>query len=644
LACAVALLCALGCSLPTAASAADIVVRRDAGLSAGERAAVRADAGVTLDRTLAFPDTELVSVAEGRQEQALEQLNADPDVRYAVPNVKLRVADDDLQWLQWALENTGRTPQKDPVVDADIDAPQAWDVMEGQNITVGLVDQSVYANHPDLSGQVEPALDFLHGEGCAAGDPTGFADHGTHVAGILAAKRDNGGIAGVAPLAHVLPLRAVDNCGIASLDAIIDAFTYAGREHIPIVNASLATVELGANPGLNRTFADIFTSYPETLYVVAAGNEGANLDANQGANAAYPCSTKGPGTTDIANLLCVGMTDVRDDAACWGNVGASVDLFAPGVSIYSTVRGINPYQYLTGTSQAVPMVAGAAAILLSMDPRPSAEQVAQLLRATVDLKSAFTDISVAGGRLNVARAADVPGRLGSGGGEAKPWVSCDRDHDGFRDDGPADKCPDLPGPGTPDGCPDADGDGRPDNVDNCANVANADQADADGDGKGNACDETPRGDDVDGDFKPFLDDRCPFEPASSSDGCPVVVNPPKNDPPVPTPVPTATPQGTPGPVIVSLRAKVSKCPKGKTCTKVAKVTVKLSRQAKVALKVERQVRKKGRLVWTRVSSRSLTANTRGSTLTVRGKRGKPSSKYRVTATLAGKAKAVSFRV
>ena len=71
---------------------------------------------------------------------------------------------------------------------------------------------------------------------------------------------------------------------------------------------------------------------------------------------------------------------------------------------------------------------------------------------------------------------------------------------------------------------------------------------------------------------------------------------------------TPTPQSTPGPAIVSLKAKVSKCPKGKACTKVAKVTVKLSREAKVALKVERRVRKKGRLVWTRVRSQSLTAN------------------------------------
>jgi hypothetical protein len=266
----------------------------------------------------------------------------------------------------------------------------------------------------------------------------------------------------------------------------------------------------------------------------------------------------------------------------------------------------------------------------------------QRLLEESDKKAELSSLSASGGRLNVARAADAQGRLGSGP-ESKAWKSCDRDHDEVRDDTGMDHCPDTPG--TLNGCPDADGDGLADNADNCANVANPGQADADGDGVGDSCDGTPRGDDADGDFKPFLDDRCPFEAGSSADGCPIVTNPPGGDPqPTPTPTPTATPTATPDPVIVSLTAKVSKCPKGKVCTKVAKVTVKLSRQARVALKVERQVRKKGRLVWTRVRSQSLMANARGSTLTVRGRRGKPSSKYRVTATLAGKAKAVSFKV
>jgi hypothetical protein len=296
------------------------------------------------------------------------------------------------------------------------------------------------------------------------------------------------------------------------------------------------------------------------------------------------------------------------------------------------------------------MVAATAALVLSSE---SSIGVAGLVdRLTdpdadrVDRKSALQAISVSGGRLNAARAVgDTNGYFGIGGADdPRPWTSCDRDHDSVRDDTGADACPDQPGPQTLRGCPDADGDGVTDASDNCHSVANTDQADTDADRVGNACDQAPRGDDPDGDGIPALDDRCPAQFGSAPDGCPVVSNPPAEPTPTPTPRATPTPTVSPGAVTVTLSAKVSKCKKGTKCKKVATVTVKLSRQGRVAVKVERQVRKRGRLVWTRVKSQSLTANARGKTLTVRGKSATTTSKYRVTATYAGKAKAVSFKV
>ena len=556
---------------------------------------------------------------------------------------------DDRYTQQWSLANVGVSGlYPSAIVDSDIDAPEAWEIMEGQGVTVGVVDQSVDASHPDLAGNVEPGQDFVGSSGCAAGDPSGPDDHGTMVAGIVAAGRDNQGIIGVAPLAHVVPLRAIDNCGTGHLSTIIQAFEYAGANGIPIVTASFGSNPLdGPNADTNQKFVDVFDRYPNTLFVVAAGNQG--NDNDDPAHPVYPCSTKRPGPNpDIANLVCVGMTDTADKPACWGNVGqTTVDLFAPGISILSTVRGgFAGYMYRSGTSMAAPMVAGAAAIILSTDPRLGAAQLAERLVDGVDRKTPLEPFSVAGGRLNAARSAGAPGRLNSGGGESVAWASCDRDHDSFRDDTGADQCLNLPGALR--GCPDSDGDGLGDSADNCRAVANADQADADGDGVGDACDPMPRGTDEDGDAKPLLDDRCPLQAAFTADGCPVIVNR-QPDPKNPGPAPTATPTPT-GPadtVIVSLVAKVTpkSCPKSApNCTRVAKVTVKLSRQAKVALKLEQQVRKRGKLVWKRVSVRSMSANAKGTTLTVRGKRGKPRSKYRVTATLANKAKAVSFTV
>jgi hypothetical protein len=262
------------------------------------------------------------------------------------------------------------------------------------------------------------------------------------------------------------------------------------------------------------------------------------------------------------------------------------------------------------------------------------------LIVTVDRLDALTNISVSGGRLNAGRLVGDGSGLGSGGpNPTTQWTSCDRDHDTVLNQ--LDDCPDTPGPAALRGCPDADGDGVADSSDNCRAVANADQADTDADRVGNACDGMPRGDDADGDGIPAMDDRCPSVAGPPPDGCPVVVTPPG---PTPTPVPTATPTVTPDAVTVSLTAKVSKCKKHTKCKKVAKVTVKVSRTGKVALKVERQVRRKGRLVWRRERSQSLTATVRGKTLTVRGKSARRTSKYRVTATFAGQSKAVRFKV
>ncbi|RKQ93143.1 subtilisin family serine protease [Solirubrobacter pauli] len=652
------LFCALGCLLPPMAAAGDIIVRRDAGLTAAERADVRTDAGVQLERMLDAPDLEVVSAPAGQEAAAVARLEADADVRFAVPDITLHTAS--TPGLGWPLDWEN---------DADVDAPKAWETpWRGQDVMIGVVDQRVDATHPKLAGHVEPydpAYDFVV-DGCTAGPPTGGRDHGTHVAGIIVAAQDGVLMAGLAPQAQVRSYRAMDNCGAGKLSWVLDAFTKAGQDELPIVSASFSTDPLlpaSEKVGVDKLVSDVVDRFPGTLYVVAAGNEGANLDEPGKNNAVYPCSN------DAKNILCVGMTgglpagmtgpvnSPSDAPVCWGNVGrTSVDVFAPGLAVYSTVRaanGVPTHALLSGTSQATPLVAAAAALLQSVDSLThDAETLKDTLLNAVDRLDTLEPISSSGGRLNAARALfPRPPDLGPNGPTAD-WSSCDTDHDGVR--GAGDLCPTLAGTGTVNGCPDRDKDGVIDPQDNCPDVANPDQADQDGDGIGDACDA-----DRDGDGKVPPTDGCPTVFASTPNGCPLVPTPtstpsvtptptpPKDDGnrnPAPAPTPDADPSPASVPKVTMLEVKVTpkSCKGRKACKQAAKVTVKVSRSATVAVRIERKVGRK----WRQIDYKSLRASMRGKSVTIRGARGKTLTRgsYRVIATISGSTTQRSFKV
>ncbi len=396
-------------ALPANAMAADaIIVRRAPGLDRDERLAVRADADVKLTDMLTLPDTEVVVPRNGDVEQALAELNDNPDVVYAEPDMPVRLQSNDPMFGSlYGLENTGQAVWDPGVADADIDAPEAWLRTQGAGAVVAVVDTGFETTHPDLAGQFtgNPGergggketngidddsngyVDDWQGWDFVYGDNTVETEgnfHATHVSGTIAALADNGiGVAGVAPLAEVVPIKIFAGPGSqASSSVIATAFDYAGDLGVPVVNASLGGM------GTSTTVTNVIAAHPNTLYIVSAGNASADAALYMPCNAA------------AANVVCVGASDNRDLPADFSNFSpTAVDLYAPGAWIRSaTIGGI--YTYANGTSMAAPHVAGAVALLAAADPGTTTLERRTALLSSVDVRGSLAGLAATSGRLN----------------------------------------------------------------------------------------------------------------------------------------------------------------------------------------------------------------------------------------------------
>jgi subtilisin family serine protease len=419
-----AVLCAIAATPPTAAAAPsapdELLVRFDPSLAPGERADVRRRAGTPVQRALPLAGLQLVTLPSGvAGDHARTALERSSGVLYAEPNYKrsLQATPDDTHFGQlWGLHNTGQSVGGTAgTADADIDAPEAWDITTGSPATtVAIVDTGIESGHPDLApqawsnpgetgaGRETNGIDddqngYVDDPGgwdwvAQDGDPADEHGHGTHVAGTVAARGNNGqGVTGVSWQSKLMALRVLDADGEGTVADVVDAYAYAAANGAPIVNASLGST------GFSFTEYDTLRSLPGTLFVVAAGNDGESNEVSPH----YPCSY------DLANIVCVAASNNRDGLAGFSNYGAtSVDLAAPGRSILSTWPG--GYAYASGTSMATPQVSGVAALVRAHLPGASVATMRNSLLAGADLRPAFAGKTVTGGRLNALGSLGVP--------------------------------------------------------------------------------------------------------------------------------------------------------------------------------------------------------------------------------------------
>ena len=306
---------------------------------------------------------------------------------------------------QWHLENTGQTGG---LVDADIDAEQAWSIQTGNNsVVIAISDTGIDFNHTDLQPNIwtnpndapnsqdddsNGYVDDVAGWNFAYADNTPIDDegHGTFVAGVIGAVGNNAkGIAGVCWQCKLMPLKVLDNFGSGYTSDIAEGFAYAQNKEAKIINAS------HAGPGstsLKNAVNNLQTN--GVLLVAAADNDARNEDAWKD----YPASYTNQ------NIICVSASDKNDHIAYFANYGpTTVDLFAPGDDIWSTQRG-NGYGLDSGTSFATPQVAAVAGLLKAQNPTWTTDNIKQAILQSVDLNPLMIGKCVSGGRLNAYRA------------------------------------------------------------------------------------------------------------------------------------------------------------------------------------------------------------------------------------------------
>ncbi|MDQ8188126.1 S8 family serine peptidase [Pelagicoccus sp. SDUM812002] len=294
--------------------------------------------------------------------------------------------------------------------DADIDAPEAWDIRhDASGIVIAILDTGIRATHQDLTPNLwknpleiangidddnNGIVDDLHGLNAISGNGSIEDDngHGTHVAGIAGARGNNAvGIAGVAWSVQLMPLKFLDATGFGTTSDAIECLNYAIEKNAAIVNNSWGGSE--NSQSLHDTLKA--ASDHGILIATAAGNEGSALDAQ----ATYPASYT------IPNQVVTIAADSNDQLSAYSNFSTQfAHIAAPGRVLNTFIESDSDYQLLEGTSMATPQVAGALALLKSQFPTDSPAEIIGRLLDAVDLKPAFSNACLSGGRLNIGRA------------------------------------------------------------------------------------------------------------------------------------------------------------------------------------------------------------------------------------------------
>ncbi len=344
---------------------------------------------IRVDEACGFFVADLPPGRESQPGQPARSAAPAGTVRYLEPCIKVQAAalpNDPYfipyQWDKWVMY-----------------ADKAWDVVGGSiDVKVAVVDEGVDYQHPDLAADFiagELGYDFIGNDNDPQPDNPRTAFHGTHVAGIIAATRDNNeGIAGWS-LVQLLSVRVLDDTGSGTTDVVASGVRWAADHGARIINMSLESSE-SSTPLLD---ACAYAEQAGVLIIAASGNSGQDA-------VSFPARYN--------ECVAVGATSKDSRLAIFSNYGSEQELVAPGDTVWSSLAG-GGYGWARGTSMASPQVAGVAALVLARNWGLSANEVRAILDASaIDMGLAGRDIQYGYGFVNARRAVDLAAAYAAG--------------------------------------------------------------------------------------------------------------------------------------------------------------------------------------------------------------------------------------
>jgi hypothetical protein len=297
-----------------------------------------------------------------------------------------------------------------------LNVQSAWTLSKGANVVVAVDDTGVDYRHEDLVGNIwsnpNELMNGIDDDGNGYvddvkgwdfhnndNDPLDDNSHGTHVAGTIAAVGNNGfGVIGVAPMARIMPVKGLDAAGSGYTSNLAKGIVYAAMNGADVVSNSWGCS--AACPSSPFVEDAVRTAYNLNVVVVfAAGNSTADAISYSPNN--------------MREVISVAASDASDAIAYFSNYGSVIDVAAPGSNITSTVLN-NQYGSKSGTSMATPHVSGLAALILSLHPEFTVEDVRQAIQAgTDDIANPDFDIKAGYGRINAYKSLliNVPLRV-----------------------------------------------------------------------------------------------------------------------------------------------------------------------------------------------------------------------------------------